>query len=150
MRDHFRRAGRQLPARRATRSGSPVREEVTVVAGDEVLEPAPLELSYRVWSSGEVVVDLGGELDIVSADVVVSYVRDVIDGCRGPVVVDLTAFAFCDARGLGALLRMAGYAEQAGCEFRLASPRPSLVKIMRITGLDRRFLASRATCPAGS
>jgi len=45
---------------------------------------------------------------------------------------------------------MAGYAEQAGCEFRLASPRPSLVKIMRITGLDRRFLASRATCPAGS
>jgi len=45
---------------------------------------------------------------------------------------------------------MAGYAEQAGCEFRLASPRPSLVKIMRITGLDRRFLASQATCPAGS
>jgi anti-anti-sigma regulatory factor len=47
------------------------------------------------------------------------------------------------------LLRLAGYAEQAGCEFRLISPRPSLVKIMRITGLDRRFLASRAPCPAG-
>ena len=80
----------------------------------------------------------------------VSYVRDVIDRCRGPVVVDLTALILCDARGLGALLRMAGYAEQAGCEFRLASPGPSLVKVMRITGLDRRFLASRATCPAGS
>ena len=40
---------------------------------------------------------------------------------------------------------MARYAEQKGRPFRLASPRPSLVKIMRITGLDRRFLASRAS-----
>ncbi len=74
-------------------------------------------------------------MDIVSAEAAVSYVRDVTDGCRGPVVVDLTALIFCDARGLGALLRTADYGEQAGCEFRLASPRPSLVKIMRITGL---------------
>jgi hypothetical protein len=28
-----------------------------------------------------------------------------------------------------------------GCTFRLASPSLALVKIMRITGLDRRFLA---------
>ena len=42
--------------------------------------------------------------------------------------------------------RIASYAERAGCEFRLASPRLSLVKVMRITGLDRRFLASQATC----
>jgi anti-anti-sigma factor len=121
-----------------------------VAARDDTQEPAPLELSYQVWPSGEIVVNLGGELDIVSAETAVSYVRDVTDRCRGPVVVDLTALIFCDARGLGALLRMADYAEQAGCEFRLASPRPSLVKIMRITGLDGRFLASRATCPAGS
>jgi len=75
-----------LSARRAARSGSPVREEVPVVAGDDVQESAPLELSYRIGPGGEVVVDLGGELDIVSADVVVSYVRDVReershDGC---------------------------------------------------------------------
>jgi anti-anti-sigma factor len=143
------RAGSSLPAA-LPGSGSLVREEVAMAARDDVQEPAPLELSHRVCASGEVVVYLDGELDIVSADVVVSYVRDVIDRCPGPVVVDLTALAFCDARGLGALLRMADHAEQAGCEFRLISPRPSLVKIMRITGLDRRFLASRATCPAGS
>jgi hypothetical protein len=34
-----------------------------------------------------------------------------------------------------------GYAEQMGCTFRLASPSLCLVKIMRITGLARRFLA---------
>jgi anti-anti-sigma factor len=94
-------------------------------------------------------VDLGGELDIVSAVTAVSYVMDVIDRCGGPVIVDLAALTFCDARGLGVLLQMAGHAERAGCEFRLASPRPSVVKIMRITGLDRRFLASEASSDEG-
>ena len=69
----------------------------------------------------------------------------VIDRYLGPVIVDLTALAFCDARGLAALVRMAGYAKQKGCPFGVASPSPSLVKIMRITGLDRRFLASRVS-----
>lgn len=119
-------------------------------ARDDAPEPAAIGLSHQVRPGGEVVVVLDGELDIVSAEMAVSYVRDVIDRCPGPVVVDLTALTFCDAKGLGALLRIAGYAERAGCEFRLASPRPSLVKIMRITGLDRRFPASQASCLAGS
>ena len=113
-----------------------------MAAHDDPQETAPLELSHRICSSGEAVVDLGGELDIVSAEVAVSYVRDVIDRHLGPVIVDLTALAFCDACGLAALVRMAGYANQKGCSFRVASPSRSLVKIMRITGLDRRFLAS--------
>ena len=117
------------------------------MAQDDVREPAPLDLRYRVGPSGEVVVDLGGELDIVSAETAVSYVSSVIDRYRGPVVVDLAALAFCDARGLRALLRMAGCAERAGCPFGLASPRPSLLKLIRITGLDRRFLIS-GICPA--
>jgi anti-sigma B factor antagonist len=103
-----------------------------------------MELSHRTCPGGETVVDFGGELDILSAEVAVSYVRDVIDRHQGPVTVNLTELAFCDAKGLGALVRMARYAEQKGRPFRLASPGPSLVKIMRITGLDRRFLASHA------
>jgi len=118
-----------------------------VAAGHDTQEHAPLDLSCRVCARGDVVVDLGGELDLVSAEAAVSYVRDVIDRCGRPVVVDLTELAFCDARGLGALLRMASYAERAGCEFRLASPSPSVVRIMRITGLDRRFLASETPVP---
>ena len=103
----------------------------------------PLELDHWIGSAGEATVNLRGELDIASAEAAVSYVRNVIDRHGAPVTVDLTALAFCDARGLAALLRMADYAEQAGCPFRLVSPRPSLVKIMRITGLNRRFLVSR-------
>jgi anti-sigma B factor antagonist len=125
-------------------------EEVAVPARDDLESPAPLELGHRICRTGEAIVGLGGELDIVSAEVAVSYVRDVIDRHRGPVIADLTALAFCDARGLAALLRMAGYAERRGCSFRLASPSPSLVKIMRVTGLDRRFLASQPSAPGPS
>ena len=88
----------------------------------------PLELSHRISHAGEAVVQLGGELDIASAEVAVSYVTDIIDRHGGAVTADLSALTFCDARGLAALVRMAGYAEQADCPFRLASPNPSLVK----------------------
>ena len=116
-----------------------------MAAQDDPERTAPLELSHRICPTGEAVVDLGGDLDILGAEVAVSYVKDVIDRHLGPMIVDLTALAFCDARGLAALVRMAGYAEQKGCPFRVASPSSSLVKIMRITGLDRRFLASRVS-----
>jgi anti-sigma B factor antagonist len=116
-------------------------EEVVAAVPEDLERPAPLELSHRIGPAGEAVVDLGGELDILSSEVAVTYVRDVIDRHRGPVTVNLTALAFCDARGLAALIRMARYAERKDCPFRLASPSPSLVKIMRITRLDRRFLA---------
>ena len=119
-------------------------EEVVVAAQDDPLGTAPLELSHRICPTAGAVVDFGGELDIASAEVAVSYVRDVIDRHLGPVMVNLTALEFCDARGLAALVRMADYAEQKGCPFRLASPSQSLVKIMRITGLDRRFLVTQS------
>ena len=119
--------------------------EAAVAAQDDPQGTALLELSHWICPTGEAVVDLGGELDFASAAAAVCYVRDVIDRHRRPVIVDLAALVFCDARGLAALVRMAGYAEQKSCPFRLASPSPSLVKIMRITGLDRRFLTSQAS-----
>lgn len=119
-------------------------QEVIRAADCHEQATVPLELSCRISPAGEAIVDLGGELDIGSAEAAVSYVRDVVNRHHRPVVVDLTALAFCDARGLAALVRMAGYAEQMGCTFQLSSPSRSLVKIMRITGLDRRFLAVQA------
>ena len=115
-------------------------EEVTGAAYGDQQTAVPLELRYRISPAGETIVDLGGELDMATAEMAVSYVRDVINRHRRPVIVDLTTLAFCDARGLAGLVRMAGYAEQMGCGFQLSSPSRSLVKIMRITGLERRFL----------
>lgn len=104
----------------------------------------PMQLSCRV-SESHAEVALRGELDLASADLVVGYVSDIIDRYDGPVVADLHEIAFCDACGLGALIRIVSYAERAGRPLELARPSRSVSKIMRITGVEDRLLApSRA------
>jgi anti-anti-sigma factor len=102
---------------------------------------APLELSHRIEPNGQAIAYIGGELDIATADAALRYVTRIIDHHRGPVVVDLGSLQFCDARGLSALLRMAGYAERADCAFRVVSPSPMLLKMMRIATLDHKLQA---------
>ena len=102
-------------------------------------EPAQLELSCRTGANGYQIVSVAGELDIATAEQVYSYLSEVIDGRTAPVTVDLSGLTFCDASGLGVLARAARYARQKGRQLALASARPSLLKIMRITGLDRAF-----------
>jgi anti-sigma B factor antagonist len=104
--------------------------------------PTPLELSHRILPTGEAAVEIGGELDLDTADQAFRYVQKIIDRHRGPVVVSLAGVSFCDARGLRALVLIANYADQADCPLRLTSPSPKLAKLMRMTGLDRKFPAA--------
>jgi anti-sigma B factor antagonist len=110
----------------------------TVITAERI-EPAQLLLSVRTEPDGEQVVSVTGELDIATAEQAYAYISEVIDGWPMPVSVDLSGLTFCDASGLGVLARIARHARQAGHQFRLAAARPSLLKIMRITGLDRAY-----------
>jgi anti-sigma B factor antagonist len=103
------------------------------------VEPAQLELACRTGANGYQVISVTGELDIATAEQAYSYISEVIDGRPAPVSVDLSGLTFCDASGLGVLARIARHARQAGRQLSLTSARPSLLKIMRITGLDRAF-----------
>lgn len=107
------------PSQVAAMSKARADEEVTGAAHGDQQRTVALELSHRISLAGEAVVGLGGELGIVSAEIAV---RKIIDRHRRPVIADLAMLSFCDARGLAALVRMAGYTEQMGCTFRLASP----------------------------
>jgi anti-anti-sigma factor len=138
--------GAEAPRRRLITRGTTAMM-LTRVADARVGEQ--LELSRRVLPTGEAVASIGGELDFATAEMAVRYVRRIIDGHHGPVIVDLTALGFCDAQGLSALVRMAGHAGRAGRPFRLVSPSPPVLKIMRITGLDQRFLVPPASSPPG-
>ena len=102
-------------------------------------DPVQLELSCRTDGDGNQIVSLAGELDIATADQAYIFISDVIDAWPTPVSVDLSGLTFCDASGLGVLARIARHARQAGGQLRLTSVRPSVMKIMRITGLDRAF-----------
>jgi anti-anti-sigma factor len=129
---------------RLTRMTDPKAEQVNIVADGQGgrRQAASLELSHRTLPTGEAVAAIGGELDIATAEAAVRYLTGVIDRHHGPVIVDLTALRFCDARGLRALLRIARYAKQGGHKFTVASPSPSLVKLLCITALDRKLLGA--------
>jgi anti-sigma B factor antagonist len=115
--------------------------DVGVMTAERVLglDPLELDLSCRTDGDGNQIVSVAGELDIATADKAYTYISNVIDAWPLPVSVDLSGLTFCDAAGLGVLARIARHARQAGRQLRLTAARPSLLKIMRITGLDRSF-----------
>jgi anti-anti-sigma factor len=95
-----------------------------------------IQLSCQVSADGLVTVAIRGDLDVATVDRTVRYVTDVIDACDGPVSADLSELAFCDACGLGALIRVNAYAGQLGRKLELTSPSRAVTKIMRLTGVD--------------
>lgn len=98
-----------------------------------------LTLSCLISQTGQTTVTFAGELDTTSADRAYEYVRDAIDVHNGEVLLDVAGLSFCDARGLGALARMSRHARQAGSSLHLVAPRPLLMKIIRITGLENKL-----------
>jgi anti-anti-sigma factor len=98
-----------------------------------------LELAYAVAGDGKATVRVTGELDIATADQAYAYLRDVVDSQAGPVTMNLAELTFCDAAGLGVLARVAAYAKRSGRSLKLTAARPSLLRIMRITGMDEAF-----------
>jgi anti-sigma B factor antagonist len=120
---------------------------VPAIAGDPVPAPAAsqddlIKLSCRVTADGLAEVSIRGELDLASADRTVRFVCDVIDQNEGTITADLSGLTFCDACGLGALIRIAAHAERTGRTLELSRPSRSVARIMRITGVDERLLVS--------
>lgn len=117
------------------RSGQP--------GGTAVADLAQLEMSRLITPDGQPVVTMRGEIDIATADEARVYLMDVVDTEPLSAIVDVTDITFCDAAGLGVFAKVAQYARDAGRPIRLAGARPSLVRIMRITGLDAAFTEVR-------
>jgi anti-anti-sigma factor len=110
-----------------------------MMATIDLAQALQLELAYQVASDGKATVRVRGELDIATADQAYAYLRDVVDSQPGPVTINLAELTFCDAAGLGVLARVAGHARRSGRSLKVAAARPSLVRIMRITGMDEAF-----------
>jgi anti-anti-sigma factor len=99
-----------------------------------------LEFRYQRTADGHALVSARGELDIATAAQAHAYLRAVLESeKKGKVTLSLAELTFCDAAGLGVLARVAGYARRTGRSLRLTGPRPGLVRIMRITGMDAAF-----------
>ena len=105
----------------------------------DLAQALQLELAYQVAADGKAMVRVSGELDIATADQAYAYLRDVVDSQDGPVTMNLSGLSFCDAAGLGVLAKVAGHARRSGRSLKLTAARPSLLRIMAITGMDEAF-----------
>ena len=82
-----------------------------------------------------------GEIDLYTAPRLQSELAAVIaNSARGSrVVVDMSGVEFCDSTGMNVLLSCLRQARERGGELELAAPRPAVMKILQVTGLDAVF-----------
>jgi anti-sigma B factor antagonist len=90
-------------------------------------------------TGGQIVVAAEGELDVSNAPGLRQYLHEALDDHPLPLVLDLTKVDFIDSATLGVLV---GVHKRVGLEGRtmtLISPRERLLRIFRLTALDRLF-----------
>ena len=104
------------------------------------------------------IVTLKGDLDVASAETLGESLAGLVDAGSTRIVVDVSDLAFCDASGIGALVRVAGRAARRDGWLRIAAAGPLMERIIRITKLTRTLpmyrtvedaLANRADIPRG-
>jgi anti-sigma B factor antagonist len=99
-----------------------------------------MELDISTTREGNTcVIKVAGEIDVYTSPSLKSaLVAAVSEGCR-ILIVDLDKVGFIDSSGLGVLVGALRRARETDGDLRIVSARETVVKIFRITGLDRVF-----------
>ena len=100
-----------------------------------------MELKVSTWSQGErTVLSVAGEIDLYTAPRLHGELVTVL-AADEPVqlVVDMSGVEFCDSTGMNVLLAAHRRAREHGGVLELAAPRPSVRKILQVTGLESVF-----------
>jgi anti-sigma B factor antagonist len=99
-----------------------------------------MELSMATRpASGYTVLEVAGEIDVYTAPQLRERLIAVVEGGARQVIVDLGRVEFLDSTGLGVLVGSLKRLRVVGGELRLVCAQERLLKIFRITGLDRVF-----------
>jgi|HubBroStandDraft_3_1064219.scaffolds.fasta_scaffold787232_1 anti-sigma B factor antagonist len=86
-----------------------------------------------------VVVPFPEEIDVTNAEHVGAEFSTAFGPDATVVIADLTRTLFCDSAGVRCLLQAGSRAAQAGAEFRLAAGSAAVLRLLQLTGIDRRF-----------
>jgi anti-sigma B factor antagonist len=85
-------------------------------------------------------VAVNGDLDVSTAAEFRGALHRVIDDGAGSLVIDLSEVGFLDSTALGVLVGLhKRLLERGGGGLRLICPRAALLRIFKVTGLDRVF-----------
>ena len=82
---------------------------------------------------------LRGEVDVYTAPRLKEGLVEMIEGGCANVVVDLEAVSFIDSSGLGVLVSALRRARERDGTVHIVCTRENILKIFRITGLDKVF-----------
>ena len=113
-----------------------------MTAVDATREPVrvPAQASLSVLSGpAYTIARLEGELDIATIPELRERLLGVLSSGVRLLIIDLSGVTFCDVAGLAVLIGTQRRATARGIVVRLAAPRPQVVKLLRITGLDHRL-----------
>lgn len=99
-----------------------------------------MELDIRVdRTENYCLLELTGEVDVYTApQLKESLVEHIESGCPN-ILVDLEHLGFIDSSGLGVLVGGLRRAKERSGAIRLVCTRENILKIFRITGLDKVF-----------
>lgn len=99
-----------------------------------------MELEITTEKYGEVCsVVLNGEVDVYTAPRLKEELVAAIEGGCINVIVDLERVGFIDSSGLGVLVSALRRARERDGVVRIVCTRDNILKIFRITGLDKVF-----------
>lgn len=99
-----------------------------------------MELSVSRQSVGGFpVVAVSGEVDVYSAPALKDSLTELLQSGVVTVIVDLSAVAFLDSTGLGALVEARSATTEAGGSLPLVCSQERILKLFAITGLDGVF-----------
>ena len=85
------------------------------------------------------VVELQGELDGDSTELLQNTITDIVGKYQAGIVLDMSGVGFIDSEGLEQLLWLKDYCSENKRELRLAGLDESLAKILEITRLESEF-----------
>ena len=94
-----------------------------------------LSLLLTPDEDGNVVLAVGGEIDVVTADQVRAALIESLDEWSGRVVVDLAGVSFLDSQGIAMLVRVRKACGVDAKRLVIRSPRPQVRKVFELTGL---------------
>ncbi len=91
---------------------------------------------------------LTGEVDVYTAPKLRERLIEANDTACDAVVVDMSAVDFIDSSGLGVLVSGLKRVRERGAAMKIVCDRESILKVFRITGLDRVFEICRTLAEA--
>jgi len=99
-----------------------------------------MELETRIERDATAcVVSVSGEVDVYTSPALKARLLEAIDGECPLLVVVLDGVGFIDSSGLGVLVGALRRLKERGDDMRIVCTREQVLKIFRITGLDKVF-----------